>query len=138
MSSQPGQPHQPAGSDGIEGGSQTHELGLDLDTFLKMAVAQGTSDIHLRAGHPPVLRKDGDMIVTKLPPLTELGIQNLARRIVPEKLLPRLKNRTDFDFSFHLENMSRFRVNFFYEMGHLGLVMRLISLNIPTLDDLGH
>jgi twitching motility protein PilT len=114
------------------------DYGIDLDIFLKMAVAQGVSDIHLRAGYPPVMRKDGDMIISKLPPLKEATIQHFARRIIPEKLVPRLKNRTDFDLSYHLEDMSRFRVNFFYEMGHLGIVLRLIPLSIPSLDDLGH
>jgi twitching motility protein PilT len=111
---------------------------VDLDTFLKMAVAQGVSDIHLRVGSPPVLRKDGDMTPTKLPALTEAAIQHFTRRIIPDKVLPRLQSRTDFDFSFHLENMCRFRVNLFYEMGRLGLVLRLIPLSIPTLEDLGH
>jgi twitching motility protein PilT len=111
---------------------------IDLDTFLRMAVAQGVSDIHLRVGVPPVLRKDGDMLQTKIPPLTEASIQHFAKNIIPEKILHRLKNRTDFDFSFLLDNMCRFRVNLFYEMGRLGLVMRLITLKIPTLDDLGH
>ncbi len=112
--------------------------GIDLDIFLKMAVAQGVSDIHVRAGAAPVMRKDGDMLPTKMPPLSELDIQNFAKSIIPEKTLPRLKNRTDFDFSFMLDNSCRFRVNLFYEMGRLGLVMRLIPLQIPTLDDLGH
>ncbi|WP_303672883.1 type IV pilus twitching motility protein PilT [Vampirovibrio chlorellavorus] len=112
--------------------------GIDLDIFLRMAVAQGVSDIHVRAGAAPVMRKDGDMLPTKMPPLSELDIQNFAKSIIPEKTLPRLKNRTDFDFSFMLDNSCRFRVNLFYEMGRLGLVMRLIPLQIPTLDDLGH
>jgi twitching motility protein PilT len=121
--------------------AQTPEGGepfLDLDIFLRMAVAQGVSDIHLRVGSPPVMRKDGDMTVTKLPPLTEAAIQKFTKSIVPEQVLPRLKNKTDFDFSFMLDNMCRFRVNLFYEMGRLGLVMRLIPLKIPTLDELGH
>lgn len=112
--------------------------GMDLDIFLRMAVAQGVSDVHIRAGAAPVMRKDGDMIATKMPPLSEPEIQNFAKGIIPEKTLPRLKNRTDFDFSFMLDNSCRFRVNLFYEMGRLGLVMRLIPLKIPTLDDLGH
>lgn len=114
------------------------EPAIDLDTFLRMAVAQGISDIHLRVGTPPVMRKDGDMIHTKMPALTEVAIQQFAKSIIPEKILPRLKNKTDFDFSFMLDNICRFRVNLFYEMGRLGLVMRLITLKIPTLDELGH
>jgi twitching motility protein PilT len=111
---------------------------IALDTFLRMAVAQGVSDIHLRVGSPPVMRKDGDMIQTKMPPLTEMAIQQFTKSIIPDKILPRLKNKTDFDFSFMLDNLCRFRVNLFYEMGRIGLVMRLITLNIPTLEDLGH
>jgi twitching motility protein PilT len=119
-------------------GDASNQPAIDLDTFLRMAVAQGVSDIHLRVGSPPILRKDGDMLPTKIPPLTEASIQQFTKGIIPEKILPRLKNRTDFDFSFMLDNMCRFRVNLFYEMGRLGLVMRLIPLKIPTLDELGH
>jgi twitching motility protein PilT len=118
--------------------STSPKAGMDLDIFLRMAVAQGVSDIHLRVGHPPVMRKDGDMTRTKLSPLTEADIQDFVRRIVPPKILPRLKNRTDFDFSFLLDNICRFRVNLFYEMNQIGLVLRLIPLKIPSLDDLGH
>jgi twitching motility protein PilT len=111
---------------------------IDLDTFLRMAVAQGVSDIHLRVGSPPVMRKDGDMVQTRMPSLTEVAIQQFAKSIIPDKILPRLKNKTDFDFSFMLDNTCRFRVNLFYEMSRIGLVMRLITLKIPTLEDLGH
>lgn len=114
------------------------EMPIDLETFLRMAVAQGVSDIHLRAGFPPVLRKDGDMVQTRLGPLTEQAINLFAKKIIPPRVLPLLKNRLDFDFGFEFEGAARFRVNLFYEMGRLGLVMRLISLKIPTLDDLGH
>jgi twitching motility protein PilT len=133
----------PANSSSESAASQTDgtspsALPMDLHTFLRMAIAQGISDIHLRVGVPPVLRKDGDMVQTRMPPLTEAAIQQFAKNIIPEKIMPRLKNRTDFDFSFMLDESCRFRVNLFYEMGHLGLVMRLISLKIPTLDELGH
>lgn len=111
---------------------------MDLDIFLRMAVAQGVSDIHMRAGAPPIMRKDGDMLQTRMGPLTEAAIQQFTKSIIPDKVLPRLKNRTDLDFSFMLEDICRFRVNLFYEMGRLGLVLRLIPLKIPSLDDLGH
>jgi twitching motility protein PilT len=111
---------------------------IDLDNFLRMAIAQGVSDIHLRVDVPPVLRKDGDMIVTKMPCLSEEELQQFTKKIIPEKILPRLKNKTDFDFSFLMDDVCRFRVNLFYEMGRLGLVMRLITLEIPELDALGH
>jgi len=114
------------------------ELSMDLETFLRMAIAQGVSDIHLRVGHSPVLRKDGDMMPTRLPPQSEHDLMLFVKKIIPPRVLPRLKNRLDFDFGFEFEGAARFRVNLFYEMGRMGLVMRLIPLRIPTLDDLGH
>jgi len=111
---------------------------IDLDVFLRMAIAQGVSDIHLRVGQPPVLRKDGDMTRTKLPPLTEEAIIHFTRGIIPERVAPKMKNKTDFDFSFQLDEICRFRVNVFYEMNRLGLVLRLIPRKIPTLEELGH
>lgn len=110
---------------------------IDIDTFLRMAVAQGVSDIHLRVGIPPVMRKHGLMIQTKLPPLNEASVIAFIKRIIPPKLMLMAKNKLDFDFGFEFESACRFRVNMFYENGNLGLVMRLITLNIPTLEDLG-
>lgn len=114
------------------------ELSLDLETFLRMAIAQGVSDIHLRVDTAPVMRKDGDMITTRLAPLSEQAIMIFTKKIIPPRILPLLKNKLDFDFSFEFEKVARFRVNLFYEMGRLGLVLRLISMRIPSLDDLGH
>lgn len=122
----------------LPGNAPVGDSSIDLDVFLRMAVAQGVSDIHLRIDTPPILRKDGELIRTKLPPLTEAGIQQFAKGIIPANIFPRMKNRTDFDFSFNIDGLCRFRVNLFYEMGHLGLALRLIPLKIPTLDELGH
>jgi twitching motility protein PilT len=129
----PGTP--PAGTHAADAGAEPF---IDLDIFLRMAIAQGVSDIHLRVGQSPVMRKDGEMTRTKLPPLTEQAILQFTKGIVPERILPRMKNKMDFDFSFQLDDVCRFRVNLFYEMGHLGLVLRLIPMKIPTLDELGH
>jgi twitching motility protein PilT len=110
--------------------------GIELETFLRMAVSQGVSDIHFRVGTPPVLRRDGEMYMTKLPPMDESGIMRFARGIFPDSFLGQLKNTKDVDFSFELDSVSRFRVNLFYELNKIGLVLRIIPLKIPSLDSL--
>jgi twitching motility protein PilT len=109
---------------------------LEIETFLRMAIAQGVSDIHLRVACPPVLRKDGLMVITKLPALTEESIARFCDNIMPQSITLKTANKTDFDFSFMFENLCRFRVNGFYEMNQLGLVLRLIPVQIPTLEAL--
>jgi twitching motility protein PilT len=113
------------------------ENDIEIETFLRMAIAQGVSDIHLRVGCPPVLRKDGAMVMTKLPPLDQTSIINFTKNIMPVEVRNKVKPKTDFDFGFKFENLSRFRVNVFYEMNQIGLVLRLIPIQIPTLEQIG-
>jgi twitching motility protein PilT len=110
---------------------------IELDTFLRMAVAQGVSDIHLRVGSPPALRKDGHMMVTKLPPMDDRSMMAFARSVFPANRQDLLvKHLTDYDFSFLLEGIARFRVNLFHELGAMGLVLRIIPLKVPSFASL--
>ncbi|MBK8189929.1 MAG: PilT/PilU family type 4a pilus ATPase [Vampirovibrionales bacterium] len=109
----------------------------DLETFLRMAVAQNISDVHLRCGYPPMLRKDGEMISTKLPPMDEDSMTAFAQRIIPPKVMDRVMSRRDFDFGYDLEDVARFRVNFFFELNRPGLVLRVIPLKIPKIEEIG-
>lgn len=111
--------------------------GFDIATFLRMTVAQGISDIHLRVGLPPILRKDGLMVPTKFPPLQEVDILNFAAHIMSAEQLAQMQASTDFDYGFEFEGLARFRMNFFRGMQHLGLVLRMIPIRIPSMDALG-
>lgn len=113
------------------------DIANELEVFLRMTVAQGISDIHLRVGHPPLLRKDGQIVSTKLPPMSEDSMVAFARKIIPAKVLNKARNRRDFDFGFDLGGIARFRVNIFYELNRPGLVLRVIPAKIPKVEDLG-
>ncbi|MEB3245939.1 MAG: type IV pilus twitching motility protein PilT [Vampirovibrionales bacterium] len=116
---------------------QRIELGeLDLDTLLRLGVAQGSSDIHLRVGVPPMLRKDGDIFYTKLPPISLDSMKAYLQRMVPKSHIPKLQQRTDHDFSFSMPGLARFRVNLFYEMNRPGMVLRVVPERVPKLEDL--
>jgi twitching motility protein PilT len=132
-------PHAPATARAASEATQDPQPNgmIQLDSFLRMTVAQGVSDIHLRVGHPPRLRKDGDVIATKLPPVSDEAMKVLINSIVPPGVVHKMQNKTDFDFSFSLDNLVRFRANLFYEMNKVGLVLRLIPTKIPALEDIG-
>lgn len=108
-----------------------------MQKFLPMVVAQGVSDVHLRVGLPPCLRKNGEMVATKLPPMTNKSMMAFIKSLIPQRVLMKFRERTDFDFAFEIPNLARFRANLFYEMNHLGVVLRVIPLKIPQIDDLG-
>ena len=110
---------------------------VDAGLLLRMAVAQGASDLHMRVGHPPVLRRDGQMITTQLPVITTDQISSFFRQVLPPRLLPLVRGQRDYDFSIEIPGLCRFRVNLFREMGRMGLVLRWVPIDIPRLEDIG-
>lgn len=114
---------------------QTAEA-LDIDSFFNMAIAQRVSDIHLRWGYPPFFRRDGRVLHTQLPPMTDKAMQRFVTRLVPQAMHARFiaKQNMDFSVDFH---KARFRVNVLHEMGRLGFSIRIVPVGIPTLSELG-
>lgn len=120
-----------------EEGPQFIQQSLDTMNFLRMAVAKNISDIHFRIGYPPIIRKDGDMVYTKLPVLTESALDDFIKHTVPQHFQHKMAQNLDFDFNFEIPGLARFRVNWFHEMNQPGLVLRIIKVKIPDISELG-
>ncbi len=105
--------------------------------FLKMAVAQNVSDIHLRVGHPPVLRRSGDMHYTRMAPVTEQHLHDFMAQFAQPEILPQLKTAKDLDFSFEVKGVARFRVSWLRLMESPGVVLRIIKSSVPDFETLG-
>lgn len=109
---------------------------FDIETFLHVSVAQGISDIHLRVGAPPMVRKDGLIVKTKLPTITREKMHKIAQLIVPRPMQHLMDSRYDLDFSIDMKGLARFRANLFHDLGNIGFVLRVIPLNIPSVEAL--
>jgi len=109
---------------------------FDLQMFLKLAVSQGVSDVHIRINTPPMVRKDGIIIKTKLPDITAEDMEMIVKNIVPRSLQDRVHDIYDIDFSMEIPGISRFRVNLLHDLGHLGFVLRVVPFEIPSLEKL--
>jgi len=109
---------------------------FEIHSFLILSVKQGVSDIHLRINSAPVVRKDGIILKTKYAPLTEQDMDDIVKVIVPQKLYHKVKTAYDFDFSMEMEKIARFRVNLLHDLGNIGLVLRVVPLEIQSIEDL--
>jgi len=109
---------------------------FEIHSFLTLSVKQGVSDIHLRVNSVPVVRKDGLILKTKYAILTEQDMDDIVKVIVPQKLYHKVKTTYDFDFSLEMENIARFRVNLLHDLGNVGLVLRVIPLEVPSIEEL--
>ena len=106
--------------------------------FLKSAVKQGVSDVHLRVDEHPLVRKDGKILrISNVEKLTEYDIQSALSELLPSILKNRADQVYDLDFAYEIKDISRFRVNMSRQLGKLALVIRTISYTVPRVKELG-
>ncbi len=107
-------------------------------SFLKSAVKQGVSDVHLRVDEHPLVRKDGKIIrISNVEKLTEYDVQSALNELLPIILRNRADQVFDLDFAYEIKDVSRFRINMSRQLGKLALVIRTISYKIPKVKELG-
>ena len=111
-------------------------INFNLEQLLEGIKAHGASDLHLNAGLPPTLRKDGKILKLELPNLKPEDIINLCYSVLTEKEKAELEENLELDFSYEIPGVSRFRANYYYEKGNLAAVFRIIPSEVPSLDDI--
>ena len=84
-----------------------------IDSFLKLGLAQGCSDVHLAVGVPPMLRMHGDLMPIKFRELSDTELDSYIAEILTTNQKARFQDGFDLDFSYVSEDGGRFRVNVF-------------------------
>ena len=110
---------------------------LTMQTLLRFMVAQGASDLHLSAGECPLVRVHGDLNRIDVPPLTAEDTHRLIFDVMNDAQRRTFQDKLEVDFSFALDETTRFRVNAFVQNRGEGAVLRAIPGKIPRFDDLG-
>ena len=107
-----------------------------IDSFLKLGLAQGCSDIHLAVGVPPMLRMNGDLMPIKFRQLSDTELESYVMEILSDSQKDYFYSGNDLDFSYVDEDGGRFRVNLFRKDTGVGAVFRYIPNEVPTLEQL--
>ncbi|MBN1434018.1 PilT/PilU family type 4a pilus ATPase [Candidatus Fermentibacterales bacterium] len=109
----------------------------EIRNILAKAVESGASDIHLKAGSPPVVRAAGALgAMGDHGPLSREDTFRVAFELMGEDQRDRFQRKGEVDFAISIEGLARFRVNVFRSMGTVQLAVRVVPLEIPRLDDL--
>lgn len=109
---------------------------VSLESLLKGLVKHKASDLHLKAGRPPIYRINGDLIPTKLPRMSNEQIKDLAYGMMNSKMQVQLERDMQIDFGYTVQGLSRFRANVFIQRGTISLVIRIVPLGVPSIDKL--
>jgi twitching motility protein PilT len=109
-----------------------------MEKIIKAAVERGASDLHIKAGDVFRARING-----KLVPLTKQRLTPDQTRTIALKLLSsdeeraRIDRMKDFDCSWGMPGVGRFRVNVLRQRSSFMIVMRVIPFTVPTIESLG-
>lgn len=110
---------------------------VNLSQILTFAAEKGSSDIHFQVGAPPLLRHHGELFPLKHPPLSEEDLVAIAQTLAKYPDAEKFKQEVrDYDGSFALANVARFRVNVFRQNGRFAAVLRLIPFKPRTFQEL--
>ncbi len=110
---------------------------MELNEILTIALRGGASDIHLKAGLPPMFRLDGQLVPLKdgkrLPPEE---VARMAFGIMNEYQKEKFKQSNEVDLAYGVPGLGRFRVNVFQQRGTIGAVLRVIPFKIMSIKEL--
>jgi twitching motility protein PilT len=110
---------------------------MELNPLLRRAVELGASDIHLKVGIPPILRRDGSLgPLEECPLVTDRdaeAVLELVGKRAPDRLAA-FKDTGDLDVAYQEEDLPRFRVNAFKQRGHISFAFRVIPKNVPNFE----
>ncbi len=122
---------------GAAGGQQAKSGALELNDILKVAHKAGASDIHIKAGLPPIFRIDGALYPYKeAPRLTPDIVNRMAFGIMNKGQQEKFREFMEIDLAYGVPGLGRFRVNIFQQRGTIGVVLRVIPFNILNLEQL--
>lgn len=110
---------------------------MNLVELLKLAVSSKASDLHLIAGVSPVLRIDGEILLTDAEPLTPEQAAALILEGLPEEKRAARERDLQLCYSLKLPDLGYFRIAVYYEQGTLGAAIRVGMTEIRTLEELG-
>ncbi len=110
---------------------------MELNEILQVALRGGASDIHLKAGLPPMFRVDGSLVPLKdgkrLPPEE---VARMAFGIMNEFQKDKFKTTNEVDLAYGVPGLGRFRVNVFQQRGTIGAVLRVIPFKVMSIKEL--
>jgi twitching motility protein PilT len=109
---------------------------VDVTDLLRYTVEMGGSDLHIKAGNVPFIRVDGELQPTPFPALSSNDTAGAAIALMPEHKRKEFELSSEADFGHTMPGVGRFRVNVFRQRGMVGLAIRRVRSDVPTIEEL--
>ena len=111
---------------------------MHVNDLLKIAVDAGASDLHIKVGSLPMMRVRGSL----LPAVGDKRLDHedvvaMSAAVMSTSQRQKFKDAQDVDLAYSVPGLGRFRCNVFQQRGTVGLVLRVIPMQIRSIDELG-
>ena len=111
---------------------------MHVNDLLKIAVDNGASDLHMKVGSYPMMRVRGALTpATQAKRLDHEDVVAMSAAVMSTAQRQKFRDAQEVDLAYSVPGLGRFRVNVFQQRGTVGLVLRVIPMQIRTIDDLG-
>ena len=107
-----------------------------ITDLLRLMLGRGGSDLFLTADFPPAIKVDGAVTKVSPQPLTAQHTLELARALMNDKQAAEFEQSKECNFAIAPSGIGRFRVNAFIQQGRVGMVLRTIPMELPSIDGL--
>ncbi len=114
--------------------SEDSKKPIDIKKLLKSVLHFNSSDLHLVPGSEPQIRIDKALKPLNLPVLHAKEIEEMAYSLIEDKQKKIFEEYNELDFSFELDNIGRFRANYYRTIAGIACAFRMIPIEIPTLE----
>jgi twitching motility protein PilT len=126
-------PRKPSGSS-----VPSSPMAAEMEELLRTLVSMKASDLHISVGSPPMVRHDGEIkAIPGRALLSATDTERILWPIAPTRNVEEFKRRHDTDFAYEIQDVARFRCNFFMDRKGMGGVFRVIPSKIITAEEMG-
>ena len=110
---------------------------LSIKQLLMVMDKQEASDLYITVGMPPSYRINSVVHTAKQPPLTAAQCEKLANACMNERQRAVFAADYEMNLALSFADIGRYRVNIFRQRSYVGMVIRKVKTEIPTIDELG-
>jgi twitching motility protein PilT len=130
-------PARGADGPGAARGPDLAEARGQMEGLLRLLVESGASDLHLRSGQPPLLRRQGDLSREPSEPIPAERLETLLASIMSPRDIGEYREAGDTDWAYEIPGLARFRCNAGRDRHGPIAVFRIIPTTVPSADDMG-
>ncbi|MCM1047777.1 MAG: type IV pilus twitching motility protein PilT [Clostridiales bacterium] len=108
-----------------------------INEIMRVAHEAGASDVHITVGVPPKMRVNGNLVTMDYPKMLPADTLEIVLEVMTEVQRERFEERGEYDMSFSIPELGRYRVNAYKQRGTCAMALRLVSTKVPAPEVLG-